>query len=125
MRPLLPGVFSAILEDCDVLETRIAFEVRDTKSTSLKRKADLFVGFVGEPANMVRRVHEHFMSAYRSHAVVNPFRRAQGISFDAIHRTKMREDADLPRSLMGNLQNGSRIPLVAGAERAGVHRERG
>src|SRR5690348_18002583 len=82
MRPLLPRVFSAILEDCDVLETRIAFEVRDTKSTSLKRKADLFVGFVGEPANVVRRVHEHFMSAYRSHAVVNPFRRAQGISLD-------------------------------------------
>src|SRR5579864_1376362 len=72
---------------------------------------------------VVRRLHENLVRADTAHAVIDSFRRAPGLAFNVVQRTEMRQNANLPLTLSGQLKDGARVAFVAGAQRTWLGRQ--
>ncbi len=99
MRPLFASQRSAILENGDVLEAGVFLEIENALRISLEDALDLLVFHAAEPGVVVRRFDDDLMRADGSHAIVNAFRSAPSVTFDAIERIEVRNDAHLGRSV--------------------------
>ena len=99
VRPFFPGHRALVLENADVFESRIFFQVRDARRPNPQHTLDLFVAELRHPLVVRRRLHHHFVSTDRAHLVVHAFRGATGLAFDVVQRLGMRDHANLPRRL--------------------------
>src|SRR5579864_3416971 len=72
---------------------------------------------------VVRRLHENLVRTDTAHAVINSLRRAPRLAFNVVQRTEMRQNANLPLTLSGQLKDSARVAFIAGAQRTWLGRQ--
>src|SRR5579863_1328293 len=71
MLELLPGGATVVLENADVFEAPIALQILNALRDQKQKLADLEVAGVPQMTIVARILHQHLMSADRTHAIVN------------------------------------------------------
>src|SRR5579862_7253244 len=120
MRPLFSRLAALILEHGNVFEPRVPFQVRDAQRVGFQHPLDFFVAHLGQLPGMLRSLHNNFVGAGGSHAVVDSLGFTPWFAFDSIERTKVRIYADLPRSMRRQIQNRAGLRAVFRTKWAGI-----
>src|SRR5690348_5648484 len=132
MSELLARARPEILEDADVAEAGVAFEVLDALGNEQEELLDLGVAGVPELAVMFRVLDQQLVSADVGHAVVNAFSAAINAAFDVVDGARMDNRPGRPRTSLHRRTGGYLLQLGllgrSGAEAAlglGTRREFG
>ena len=120
VRPFFPGLRAGIFKDGDVFEAGVAFQVGDAAGPGVEDAFDFFVGHLGKRAGVVGSFDDDFVRADGGHAVVDAFRAAARVAFDAVERAEMGVDADLPFALRREIEERLRFEAIFGAKRARI-----
>src|SRR6266568_6110870 len=118
MRPFLAGKYAMVLENGDVLEPRVAFQVRNAVGTGSVKTLNLFILELREPPRVVAGLDDNLMSADRLHAVEDSLRLPPRIAFDVVQRIQVSHDAHLPVCFRGYGQDGRAFDARIRTQRA-------
>src|SRR3989442_153677 len=120
-----PGSLAVVLENQDVTEALVVFQVEDAVAIGPQHLFEGFLGHGGQRALVIRRFDDHFVRPDTVHAVKQPLALAVEVAFDAQRRELVRDDADspagaIPRAAVPAVgQNlGRRLRLITVAKRA-------
>ena len=101
MAEFLAGIRAVVLEEADVLDARVALEVENALGGEAQELPDLVVAGIPELAVVPGIFDQHFMSAHRTHAVVNAVAAAAGLAFNVVKRRGMHHRARRPARALG------------------------
>jgi hypothetical protein len=91
MFELLTGSLAVILENADVLEARVALQILKPERGQAQKLFHFGVAGIPEMTVVTGIFQQHFMSADRSHAVVETVAAPQRFALDVIERVGMDE----------------------------------
>ena len=118
MRPLLAGKYAMVLENGDVLEPRVAFQVRNALGIGREDPLNFFILELRELPRVVRGLDDNLMSADRLHAVEDSLCLPPRIAFDVVQRIQVSHHAHLPVCLRGYGQDGRAFDARIRTQRA-------
>src|SRR5229473_1237296 len=118
MRPLLAGKYAMVLENGDVLEPRVAFQIRNAVGIGREDAFNLFILELCKLPRVVPGLDDNFMSPDRLHPVEDSLRLPPRIAFDVVQRIEVSHDAHLPVCLRGYGQDGSAFDAGIRTQRA-------
>ncbi len=81
---LLPCAGAVVLENADVLEAPVALEVLNALRGQLQKRLDLGIAGIPQLAVVPGILHQHFMGADRTHAIIETIAAAAGVAFHAV-----------------------------------------
>src|SRR6266849_2515049 len=120
-----PGSLAVVLENQDVTEALVIFQVEDAVAIGPQHLFDGSLGHRGQRALVIRRFDDHFVRPDTVHAVKQSLALAIEVAFDAQRRELVRDDADsptgaIPRAAVAAVGQdlGRRLRLIAVAKRA-------
>src|ERR1700740_42673 len=96
MAEFLSRIGTVVLVETDVLNARIALEVKDALGREAQELADLVVAGMPELPVVPRILHQNFMRAHRTHAAVNAVAAAARLAFNVIERRGMHQGTRRP-----------------------------
>src|SRR5262249_46263850 len=105
VRPFFACQLTLILEDADVFQANVFFEVRDSRNPSREHAVDLFVAKLRQSLVVVWCLDDGFMRAGGTHPVIHAVRLAARLALDTIKWIGVRQHAHLPRSFGGDSKN--------------------
>src|SRR5580692_1104471 len=91
--------FAMVLEQQNVAQAGIAFQVEDAIAESPKEIFDPLFGKIGERDFVVRTLDDHFVRAHAAHSVVETLALAIERSFDAKSRELIGNHAQIPMAV--------------------------
>src|ERR1700686_3691997 len=97
---------AVILENADVLESAIALQILNPLRGQTQELFDLDVTGIPDMAIVAGIFPQNFVSAYRSHAVVESVAAAGGLAFDVVQGLRMDNRARRPRAAIHPGQGG-------------------
>src|SRR6202163_3008838 len=110
----LPGCLAVILENADVLESAIALQILNPLRGQTQELLDLDVTGIPDMAIVAGIFQQNFVSAHRSHAVVESVAAAGRLAFDMVQGLRMDDRARRPRAAIHAGQGGDDIRSVGG-----------
>ena len=105
----LPGCLAVILENADVLESAIALQILNPLRGQTQELLDLDVTGIPDMAIVAGIFQQNFVSAHRSHAVVESVAAAGRLAFDVVQGLRMDDRARRPRAPIHAGQGGDDI----------------
>jgi hypothetical protein len=102
----LSGCRAVILENADVLEPAVALQILYSHRGQTQELFDFEVARIPEVGVVARIFEQHFMSADRSHAVVEAVAAARRLAFDVVQRMRMDDRARRPGAAIHARQVG-------------------
>jgi hypothetical protein len=98
MLKFLPCIATVILEDADVLETRVALQILNALRRQQQELSDLRVARSPEMAFVPQILDQHLVRSDRGHAIVNSISAAGRLTLNAIQRRGMNYGTGRPRA---------------------------
>src|SRR5579859_2211098 len=96
MAEFLSSALAVILKQADVLDARIALEVKNALGDNAKVVSDLFVSRSPQMAVVARVFNDHLMGAHRMHPVIDAVAATARLALDAVERLGMNDRTRRP-----------------------------
>src|SRR6266446_1194757 len=117
----LPGCLAVILENADVLESAVALQILNPQRGQAQELFDFDVGGIPDMAVVAGIFQQNFVSAHRSHAVIESVAAARRLAFDVVQGLWMDQRARRPRAAIHAGQVGDDMGWVGGSTTKGAH----
>src|ERR1039458_2005060 len=110
----LSGFRAVILEDADVLEPAVALQILNPQGGQAQELCDFEVGCIPDMAVVAGIFDQNFVSADRSHAVVEAVGAAGSLAFDVVERMGVDDGARRPCAAIRTGQVGNDLGGLGG-----------
>src|SRR6266446_7902881 len=117
----LPGCLAVILENADVLESAIALQILNAQRGQTQELFDFDVAGIPDMTVVAGIFQQNFVSAHRSHAVIESVAAAGRLAFDVVQGLWMDQRARRPRAAIHAGQVGDDMGWVGGGTTKGAH----
>jgi hypothetical protein len=108
-----------ILENADVLEAAVALQILNAQRGQTQKLFDFGVARIPEMAVVARIFQQNFVSAHRSHAVVEAVAAARRFAFDVVERMGMDDGTRRPGAAIHAGQVGDDLRGLGGGPQNG------
>src|SRR5882762_2569601 len=123
----LSGCLAVILENADILESAVALQILNPQGGQTQELFDLDVTGIPDMAIVAGIFQQNFVSAHRSHAVVESVAAAGRLAFDVVQGLRMNDRAGRPCAAIHAGQVSNDLGWLGGSatKRAGLGAWRG